>query len=136
MKNNKRLLLLIMLLSFVFLAKANGGKSEAPILHGYVTDAVTKKPVAGVIVSAILAGNTNNAKEVTTDADGYFHFVQLPATQLTLQFDKKGYQPYKRSGVIVKEKATIKITVEFLPEDMDEDADNSEYPLLRMIQLY
>src|SRR6266705_1792896 len=100
MKNNKRLLLLIMLVSLVFFAKASGGKSEAPILHGYVTDAVTKKPVAGVIVSAILPGSMNNAKEATTDADGYFHFVQLPAAQLTLQFDKKGYQPYNRSGVI------------------------------------
>jgi Carboxypeptidase regulatory-like domain len=132
-KNNKKLLLLLFIFPFAFLAKANTGKSESP-LQGYVTDAITKKPVPGVLVSASAQG-ANASREVTTDADGYFSFVQLPSTQVTVQFDKKGYQPVKKTGVVVEEKIPVKMNVEFLPDDMDTDAGNSEYPLLRMLHL-
>lgn len=127
----KKLLLLTLLFPLVLLAKANTGKIEG-ILHGYVTDAVTKKPLSGVIVSAMVPG-TNNLKEVLTDADGYFRFVQLPASQVTVQFDKKGYQSYKRPNITIKEKASVKLNVEFLPEDADADSENGEYPILRLL---
>ena len=103
------------------------------ILHGYVTDAVTKKPLPGVVVSAIVPG-TNNPKEVLTDADGYFRFSRMPVTQVTVQFDKKGYQSYKRPNVAIKERSTVKLNVEFQPEEIGADSDNSEYPMLRMLQ--
>jgi len=91
--------------------------------------------LSGVTVSALVPG-TNNTREVTTDADGYFRFVQLPASQVTVQFDKKGYQSYKRPNITVKEKTAVKLNVEFLPEDIDSESDNSnaEYPVLRMMQ--
>jgi hypothetical protein len=71
---------------------------------------------------------------VTTDADGYYRFAQLPAALVTVQFDKKGYQSCKRPNITVKEKTSVKLSVEFLPEAMGSDSDNSEYPLLRLIQ--
>lgn len=115
--------------------KANtggNGKIEG-VLHGYVTDAVTKKPLSGVTVSACIPG-TNSSREVTTDAEGYYKFAQLPGSQITVQFDKKGYQSYKRPNISVKEKSAVKLNVEFLPEVLGSDTDNSEYPLMRLMQ--
>ncbi|HMH23882.1 MAG TPA: carboxypeptidase-like regulatory domain-containing protein [Puia sp.] len=133
MRNIKKLLLLALIFPLALCAKAhNNGKIEG-VLHGYVTDAITKKPLSGVMVSAIVPG-TNNLKEVLTDADGYFRFVQLPGSQVTVQFDKKGYQSAKRPNVAIKEKTAVKLNIEFLPEEIAGDDGNSEYPLLRMIQ--
>ena len=113
-------------------ADSGSGKVEG-VLHGYVTDAVTKKPLSGVTVSAMVPG-TNNSKEVLTDADGYFRFAQLPGSQVTVHFDKKGYQSYKRPNVTVKEKTSVKLNVEFLPEDIEADSEDAEYPILRLLQ--
>jgi hypothetical protein len=134
MSHTKSLLFLIAGLSFAAIAMAGNGKIEVPLLHGYVTDAVTKRPVAGVVVSASLPGAINS-HEVTTDADGYFHFAQLPASSVNLQFDKKGYQSYKRIGVLIKEKMSIRLNIEFLPQDDEKEGDDSEYPLLRMLEM-
>jgi hypothetical protein len=132
MRNLKKLSFLILLSAFAFVVKANTEKPDA-LLHGYVTDAITKKPVSGVLVSATAPGVTG-FKEATTDADGYFSFGQLPAQQVNLQFGKKGYQIYKRINILVKEKTSLKITVEFFPEGSMSESDESEYPLLRMLQ--
>jgi hypothetical protein len=133
MKNVKKLLLLILLVAVAGIVKANTEKPDA-VLHGYVTDAITKKPVSGVLVSATAPG-ASVSKEVTTDAAGYFSFAQLPAQQVNLQFGKKGYQAFKRMNISVKEKTPVKLTIEFLPENVSEDSDETEYPLLRMLQL-
>jgi len=133
MRKHKGWLLLLLVFPLALCSRANNfGKAE-PILHGYVTDAITKKPLSGVTVSALIPG-TNNSREVTTDADGYFRFAQLPASQVTVQFDKKGYQSYKRPNITVKEKTPVNLNVEFLPEVLGSDSDNSEYPLLRLMQ--
>lgn len=131
MRSNKKLLLLTLIFPLALCARATDGKIEG-VLHGYVTDAITKKPLSGVMVSAIVPG-TNNSKEVLTDADGYFSFAQLPVSRVTVLFDKKGYQSFKRPGVTIKEKSAVKLNVEFSPEDMDMDAENSDYPLLRLL---
>jgi hypothetical protein len=132
MGNLSKLLFFLLVFPLALWARADTGKIEG-ILHGYVTDAVTKKPLSGVTVSAVVPG-TNNSKEVTTDADGYFRFAQLPASQVTVQFDKKGYQSFKRPNVTVKERTSVKLNIEFLPEEIGADSDNSEYPILRLLQ--
>ena len=132
MKKIKISLLLVFLVSFVLFTKANDGKSEI-CLHGYVTDAITKKPVQGVVVSANIPG-MNVSKEVKTDADGYFSFTQL-CGQVNIQFDKKGYQSIKKSNVSVKEKTSVKVNIEFTPENIDGDSDENDSPLLRMLQM-
>jgi len=134
MRKLKKWLLLTLIFPLALCVKANTGNGKVEgVLHGYVTDAVTKKPLSGVTVSALVPG-TNNSREVTTDADGYYRFAQLPASQVTVQFDKKGYQSCKRPNITVKEKTSVKLNVEFLPEELGSDSDNSEYPLLRMMQ--
>ncbi len=133
-KLNKWLLLLLVFpLALSVKANTGGNGKIEGILHGYVTDAVTKKPLSGVTVSASIPG-TNNSREVTTDAEGYYKFAQLPGSQITVQFDKKGYQSYKRPNISVKEKSAVKLNVEFLPEVLGSDTDNSEYPLMRLMQ--
>lgn len=127
----KKLLFSLLLLPLAVFAKTGTGKVEG-VLNGYVTDAVTKKPLPGVIVSAMVPG-TNNLKEVLTDADGYFRFSELPASQVTVEFNKKGYQSFKKPNITIKEKASVRVNVEFSPEDMDDSSGSSEYPLLRML---
>jgi hypothetical protein len=128
----RKLLFLALIFPLALCAKAGTGKLEG-ILNGYVTDAITKKPLSGVIVSAIVPGSSSQT-EVLTDADGYFRFAQLPASQVTIQFDKKGYQSYKRPNVTVREKTSLKLNVEFLPEEEDSQSDNSEYPILHLLE--
>jgi hypothetical protein len=132
MASTKKLLLLLLLLPVACCANAGIGKVVG-VLNGYVTDAVTKKPLSGVVVSATIPG-TNNLKEVLTDADGYFRFPELPVSQVTVEFNKKGYQSAKRPNITIREKTSVKLNVEFLPEDGDLDSGNNEYPVLRMLQ--
>ncbi|MBS1660948.1 MAG: carboxypeptidase regulatory-like domain-containing protein [Bacteroidetes bacterium] len=127
----KSLLFFLILFPLAFCAKAGTGKAE-PVLHGYVTDAITKKPLSGVTVLAILPGTTS-PKEVQTDAEGYFRFAQLPAAQVTVQFDKKGYQSAKRPNVSIREKTSVKLNIECLPEDIGSSSDNSDFPILRLL---
>ena len=130
MRTYKHFLIFGTLLGLTAFAKASDSK-DAP-LQGYVTDAITKKPVGGVVVSVILPGSSNSS-QVITNNDGYYKFSQIPATQFALQFDKKGYQPFKKSGVVVKEKSPVKLNVEFSPSE--EETDDLEFPVFKMFQL-
>jgi hypothetical protein len=125
-----RLLFSTLIFPLAMQARAGEGKIEG-VLHGCVTDAVTKKPLSGVIVLATLPG-TNMSKQATTDSDGYFNFLQLPAASVTVQFEKKGYQPCKRPGVTIQPRASVKLDIECLPDEMGVNAD-AEYPLLRLL---
>jgi hypothetical protein len=133
MGSQKILWLLLLLFPLSLYAKAGTGKVEG-IVNGYVTDAVTKKPLPGVVVSATIPGSSNQT-EVLTDENGYFRFVQLPGTQVTIQFDKKGYQSYKRSNVSVREKTAIRLNVECLPDEVGTDSDDSQSPILHLLQI-
>ena len=129
----RKIIFLFLTLAFTLCAKAGTGKRDG-VLNGYVTDAITKKPLSGVVVSASVPGSTSTT-EVLTDSDGYFRFAQLPGSQVNITFDKKGYQSYKRPNVIVGEKGTIKLNVVFQPQGMDPaESDNSEFPILRLLQ--
>ena len=128
----KKIALLLLILPVALCAKAETGKRDG-VLNGYVTDAITKKPLSGVVVSATVPGSTGST-EVLTDADGYFRFAQLPGSQVTITFDKKGYHATKRPNVSVGEKGSIKLNIEFQPEEMDTESDNSEFPILRFFQ--
>jgi len=127
------LLLLLLLFPLALYARAGTGKVEG-IVNGYVTDAVTKKPLPGVVVSATVPGSSNQT-EVLTDENGYFRFVQLPGTQVTIQFDKKGYQSYKRPNVSVREKTAVRLNVECLPDEVETDSDDSQSPILHLLQI-
>ena len=133
MGSQKNLLLLLLLFPLSLYAKAGTGKAEG-IVNGYVTDAVTKKPLPGVVVSAIVPGSSIQT-EVLTDENGYFRFVQLPGAQVTIQFDKKGYQSCKRPNVSIREKTSVRINVECLPDEVGADSDDSQSPILHLLQI-
>jgi len=63
MGSQKNLLLLLLIFPLSLYAKAGTGKVEG-IVNGYVTDAVTKKPLPGVVVSAIVPGSSKDRKSV------------------------------------------------------------------------
>jgi hypothetical protein len=113
---------------------ASDGKTDPCMIKGQVLDAVTKKPVSGVVVSVVIPGDLTS-KEAVTDDDGYYYFKQLPASHINLRFEKKGYQKYKYEEMIeIQEKKTVKVNVEVLPDSGGELApDDSEYPLLRIL---
>jgi hypothetical protein len=112
---------------------ASDGKSD-PCLRGQVLDAITKKPVSGVVVSALFPGDLMS-KEAVTDIDGYYYFKELPASRINLRFEKKGYQKFKYQEIIeIQVKKTVKVNVEVSPDGSSElRPDDAEYPLLRIL---
>jgi hypothetical protein len=130
MKSSKKALLLAAFLPLSVMLKANTGKNEG-VVQGQVTDAVTKKPIAGVVVS-MTGSKLNNEKEVTTDADGYFKINKLPGGDLTIILEKKGYKVHRKELVNTKEGVVYRVFVDLLPTDDDDDMEGSSHPLLRL----
>ena len=130
MKSSKKALLLAAFLPLSIMLKANTGKNEG-VVQGQVTDAVTKKPIAGVVVS-MTGSKLNNEKEVTTDADGYFKINKLPGGDLTIILEKKGYKVHRKELVNTKEGVVYRVFVDLLPTDDDDDTEGSSHPLLRL----
>jgi Ca-activated chloride channel homolog len=132
MTRYKQLFFSLFLAAICLQLHASGLVSAPCLLKGQVTDAVTKKPVSGVVVS--VSGNNGIPKEVMTDNDGYFYFKDVPGCQVNLRFEKKGYVGYKFQAVSVKENTTVKINVQVSPES-ESQSEDSEFPLLRMLDL-
>ena len=129
MRLPKRLLLLAICLPVAVLVKANTGKNEG-VVQGQVTDAVTKKPIAGVVVS-MTATKSSHEKEVVTDSEGNFKMNKLAAADLVLLFEKKGYKVHKRELINTKDGMVYKVTLDMIPVEEDENEDYA-HPLLRM----
>jgi len=130
MKFSKQLLLLAVSLPVAVLLKANTGKNEG-VVQGQVTDAVTKKPIAGVVVS-MTGSKLSNEKEVTTDADGYFKISKLPGGDFSILFEKKGYKIHRKELVNTKEGMVYRVTLDMLPVDDDDDNEDLSHPLYRL----
>jgi hypothetical protein len=112
---------------------AGSGKSGPCLIRGQVLDAITKKPVSGVVVSAVISGNSSS-NEAITDDEGYYYFKELPSNHVNLRFEKKGYQKFKYQQIVnITEKKTVKINVEVLPDSAELQPDDSEFPLLRIL---
>lgn len=129
MRLPKHLLLLALSLPVVVFAKANTGKNEG-VVQGQVTDAVTKKPIAGVTVS-MTVNKSGTEKEVLTDSDGNFKLSKLPGGDVSLVFEKKGYKVQKRDLLNTKDGSVYKVVLDLIPLD-DQADDGYEHPLLRM----
>lgn len=130
MRLPKHLLLLALSLPVAVFASANTGKNEG-VVQGQVTDAVTKKPIAGVTVSMTVA-KSGTEKEVLTDSDGNFKISKLPGGDVSLVFEKKGYKVQKRDLLNTKDGSVYKVVLDLIPLDDQADNDGYEHPLLRM----
>src|ERR1700726_1985931 len=100
MKNYPGLFFLIVVSFLTCSLYASDGKSGPCLIRGQVVDAITKKPVSGVLVSAEVSGNTNPSEATITDNEGYYYFKQLPSNHVNLRFEKKGYLRYKYQEVV------------------------------------
>jgi hypothetical protein len=134
MRGKKVLLLLAVALPLSLLTRANGGakgegKSE-PALLGSVSDATTKKPVQGVTVS-ISTTKGQEKKEFTTDASGNFKVPQMPAGEVVIVLEKKGYKTYRKEGVVIKEGVSLKLNFDISNNDGDES--DVFHPLMRLL---
>jgi hypothetical protein len=133
MRISKKLLVILVFLPLAIITKANhgkDGKSAEPALQGSVSDAVTKKPIRGVTIS-ITSSKMQGEKEFTTDASGSFKASQIPAGEVTIVLEKKGYKTYRREGVILKPGMSIKLNFDIKSEDEDGEVF---HPLLRMME--
>lgn len=135
MNGRKFILLLsaILPLSLVSMANDLDRESDAdPILQGTVADATTKKPVKGVTISiSVVKGQEKEKKEVVTDASGNFKIPQMPAGEILIVLEKKGYKTYRKEGVVIKEGASLKLTFDMV--NMEEDESDVFHPLMRMM---
>ena len=128
----RKLFLLMAMMPLALFAKANHGKDgkSEPTVSGSVSDAQTKKPVAGVVVS-ITSSKMQGEKEFITDASGNFRIPQLPSGEVTIVLEKKGYKTFRREGVILKEGMSLKLNFDMRTDD---EVDSEVFhPLLRMM---
>lgn len=131
MSGKKKLLLLTAILPLAMLAKANNGErgKPEPVISGQVSEAGSKKPIQGVTVS--ISGKGQDKKEFTTDATGNFKVPQMPAGELIIILEKKGYKTYRKEGVTLKEGVPLKLSFDISNED-NEDESEVFHPLRMM----
>jgi len=77
--------------NFIIVDRPGGTTLNAPAysLEGYVTDAYTDAPIAGVSVSIALPDNKTIS--VQTDAEGFYNFRNLKSGDCSLHFMASGY---------------------------------------------
>ena len=133
MQRLKFLLLIFSMVSLsncVFASQDGDGTTKDPAISGSVSDAFSKKPVKGVTVYVTAKDGT---KLITTDASGKFIIPKLPAGEVTIQLEKKGYKTYRREKVILKEGMQIKLNFD-ISNLKEEDNNDLFHPLLRMLE--
>ena len=133
MRGLKVLLVLAVLLPLSVLTRANGAKGEEktePALTGSVSDAASKKPVQGVTVS-ISTVKGQEKREFTTDASGNFRVPQMPAGEVIIVLEKKGYKTYRKEGIVIKEGVSLKLNFDITSIEDDSDVF---HPLMRMME--
>ena len=125
MRGKKKLLLLAAMIPLALLTKANTGKDDRgkpePVISGIVSESGTKKPVQGVTVS--ISGKGQDKKEFVTDATGNFKVPQMPAGELIIILEKKGYKTYRKEGVTLKEGVPLKLNFDISNEEGDDESD-------------
>lgn len=131
MRVSKKMLIVILSLPLALTLKANTGKNDGTI-QGMVVDAVTKKPIPGVVVT--MTGSKLNAEmEASTDASGAFKIGKFPpGADLTIYFEKKGYKVRRKEIINTKDGAVYKISLDMIPYKGETDTDDFSHPLLRM----
>jgi len=132
MKQFKTSLLLLALLALTYCASANGGENGAadPPLLGFVSDAISKKPLKGVTILVTTCGSKIE-KAYTTDDCGQFRIPRLGCNELTVVLEKKGYKTVRKEKIIMRDGMQLVLNFDILNEEkLDE---NIFHPLLRMM---
>ena len=137
MRSLKPLLVTLFMVCCSQFADANTGekgnkKLSDGYVHGYILDAYTRKPIAGVTIS-LSSRKIQGEKEIQSDASGYFNFGKLPAGDLSIMFEKKGYKLYKRDVLSLKEGTTVKLSVEVHADDGADGSNDIWHPLFKLL---
>jgi hypothetical protein len=105
--------------SFDSLAAAGAADLASPagtsVLTGAVTDASTRGPVPGVVVTAT-SPSLQGEQVVVTDDDGTYRIPGLPPGRYVLRFERESYRPYSRSGIDIAPERILRLNVELLSE--------------------
>jgi 5-hydroxyisourate hydrolase-like protein (transthyretin family) len=99
------------------------------VIQGYVIDAQTRKPIAGVMIQVQGIRSQQN-KEAATDSTGYFRMTDINVDEFNVEFEKKGYKIVRREKMQVKENMIFRLAIEL---QLKENPENEvyEHPLLR-----
>jgi hypothetical protein len=89
-------------------------------LQGAVTDAVTMRPLAGVVVTATSPVPMHN-HTVTTDMNGCFCVHALTPGTYALRMSAEGYRPYTHGSAGVRVSAVTCVNVKLVPGSPDEN---------------
>lgn len=122
---------LLPLSNCVFASQDGDGTKESMIM-GSVSDATSRKPVKGVSIY-IISSKDKVGKLVISDASGQFTIPKLPAGEVTIVLEKKGYKTYRKEKFIIREGMQVKLKVDLNNEKPAEDS-NLFHPLLRMME--
>ncbi len=124
MGRHKLIAALLFTLPLAFTAKATESSkkmsSGETCINGVVIDSKTKKPISGVVISA-LAAKMQNEKEVNTNNNGSFKIESVPMNDLVITFEKKGYKTIKKEAAKFKEGELMKLVIELVPQIEDEE---------------
>ncbi|MBI1781607.1 MAG: carboxypeptidase regulatory-like domain-containing protein [Sphingobacteriales bacterium] len=126
MSRHKLIAALVVTLGFAFKADATDNSkkmsSGESCVNGVVIDSKTKKPLSGVVVSA-MAAKMQSEKEVNSNTQGGFKIESVPVTDLYITFEKKGYKTVKKEAAKLKEGELMKLVIELVPlvDDGDDD---------------
>ena len=114
-------LLFVMPLAFTANATESSKKmsSGETSINGVVIDSKTKKPICGVVISA-MAAKMQNEKEVNSGNNGSFKIESVPVVDLIITFEKKGYKTIRKEAAKFKEGELLKLVIELLPQ-LEED---------------
>lgn len=113
------------------LASIPGRKATEGGIQGYVTDALTHKPLAGVTVQ--LQSKTQSEQSCQAENTGYFRFSKLPAGEICLVVERKGYKLFKSETQLIKE-GINKLNIEVQPVTEGDDLD-SWHPIKKFMDL-
>lgn len=97
-------------LAVLLLAQASAqANSQKGILKGKVKE-LNGKALEGVTIRATRAKGGEEARETKSDEKGNFEFIDLPAGQYILSFEKQGYRTFTTRKLEIAPSETIKLS--------------------------
>jgi outer membrane receptor protein involved in Fe transport len=91
------------------------------VLTGTVLDAVDRKPIPDVVVTAT-SPSAQGEQVVVTDSAGLYRIPSLPIGRYTVRAEKDDYRPYLRDGIMLRADATIRVEILLAPESLKGEA--------------
>lgn len=124
----KNIIICFLLLLSTKITLASGSKDcTTCIFTGTVIDASTKKPVTDVMVIA-RGIETGDEQKFTTDQHGQYKIPTLPAGTYTIRFEKPSYKAVEKRNLSVKKaSAGVKLNVELINDDEDQEEDHHNW---------